>query len=283
MGARASWKGHLKIGDIGCAVALYTAVASSEKLSFNIVNRKTGNRVERQFVDSETGEPVEREDQVKGYETEGGRHIVLEPDEISDLMPESDKLLTVSSFIACGDIDKLYFDRPYHLAPVEAADSEALQLLVKAMVEENVAAVAEGVLFRRNRTLLIRPDNHGAVIATTLNFDYEVRSATTTFKNIPDIKFDKEMLALARHIISTKSGSFNPEDYHDRYDAALVELVKAKIEGRKPPKRKPEPKGKVIDLMDALRESAKMGGKSGGKRASATAKKSTTQKQRKAS
>jgi len=88
MGARASWKGHLKIGDIGCAVALYTAVASSEKLSFNIVNRKTGNRVERQFVDSETGEPVEREDQVKGYETEGGRHIVLEPDEISDLMPE---------------------------------------------------------------------------------------------------------------------------------------------------------------------------------------------------
>jgi DNA end-binding protein Ku len=283
MAARASWKGHLKIGEIGCAVALYTAVASSEKLSFNIVNRKTGNRVERQFVDSETGKPVEREDQVKGYETDGGRHIVLEPDEIADLMSEGDKLMTVSSFIACDDIDKHYFDRPYHLAPVEPEDAEALQLLAKAMAEEKVAAIAEGVLFRRDRTLLIRPDGHGAIIATTLNFDYEVRSAAATFKNIPDIKFDKEMLELARHIIATKSGSFNPEDYHDRYDAALVELVKAKIEGRKPPKRKAEPKGKVIDLMDALRESAKMSGKTSGKRAAPTAKKSATQKQRKAS
>lgn len=282
MTARASWKGHLKIGDIGCAVALYTAVSSSEKLSFNIVNRKTGNRVERQFVDSETGKPVDRDDQVKGYETEGGRHIVLEPDEIADLMPESDKLLNVSSFIECDDIDKLYFDRPYHLAPVEPEDAEALQLLARAMVDENVAAIAEGVLFRRNRTLLIRPDGHGAIIATTLNFNYEVRSAATTFKNIPDIKFDKEMLTLAQHIISTKSGHFKPEDYHDRYDAALLELVKAKIEGRKPPKRKAEPKGKVIDLMDALRESAKMGGEANGKRKAASAKKSTA-KQRKAS
>lgn len=282
MATRASWRGHLKIGDIGCAVALYTAVSTSEKLSFNIVNRKTGNRVERQFVDGETGKSVDRDEQVKGYETEGGRHIVLEPDEIADLMPESDKLLTVSSFIECGDIDKLYFDRPYYLAPVEAVDADALQLLARAMVEENVAAIADGVLFRRNRTLLIRPDGHGAIIATTLNFDYEVRSAATTFKNIPDIKFDKEMLKLAQHIISTKSGNFKPEDYHDRYDAALVELVKAKMEGRKPPKRKAEPKGKVIDLMDALCESAKLGGKSGGKRKAAPASKSTS-KQRKAS
>ena len=282
MAARASWKGHLKIGDIGCAVALYTAVASSEKLSFNIVNRKTGNRVERQFVDSETGKPVDREDQVKGYETESGHHILLEAEEIAELMPENDKLLTVSRFIECGEIDKLYFDRPYYLAPVEPEDAEALQLLAKAMVDENVAAIAEGVMFRRNRTLLIRPAGNGAVIATTLNFDYEVRSAATTFKNIPDITFDGEMLKLAQHIISTKSGSFEPQDFHDRYDAALVELVKAKIEGRKPPKRKAEPKGKVIDLMEALRESAKMGGKSGGTRKAAPAKKSTS-KQRKAS
>ncbi|AYD04748.1 Ku protein [Neorhizobium sp. NCHU2750] len=282
MAARASWKGHLKIGDIGCAVALYTAVSTSEKLSFNILNKKTGNRVERQFVDSETGKPVDREDQVKGYEIEGGRHIVLEPDEIADLMPESDKLLTVSSFIECNDIDKLYFDRPYYLALVESEDAEALRLLARAMTDENVAAIAEGVLFRRNRTLLIRPDGHGAIIATTLNFDYEVRSAGTTFKNIPEIKFEKEMLTLAQHIISTKSGSFKPEDYHDRYDAALVELVKAKMEGRKPPKRNAEPKGKIIDLMDALRESARMAGKSGGKRKATPARKSAT-KQRKAS
>ncbi|WP_313618026.1 Ku protein [Agrobacterium sp.] len=281
MSARASWKGHLKIGEIGCAVALYTAVASDEKLSFNIVNRKTGNRVERQFVDSETGAPVDREDQVKGYEIEGGRHIVLEPDEITDLMPASDKLLTVSSFIRCGEIDRLYFDRPYYLTPIGPEDKEALQLLARAMMAENVAAIASGVLFRRFRTLLIRPSDD-TITATTLNFDYEVRSAITTFKNIPDIEFDKEMLKLAQHIISTKSGVFRPEVYHDRYDAALVELVKAKLEGLKPPKSKPQPKVGVIDLMDALRESVKVSGRTSNHRKAAPGRKSTS-KDRKAS
>jgi DNA end-binding protein Ku len=281
MVARASWKGHLKIGEIGCAVALYTAISSSEKLSFNIVNRKTGNRVERQFVDSETGKPVPREDQVKGYETEGGRQILLDPDEIAKLMPNSDKLLTVSRFIECSDIDKLYFDRPYYLAPVDPDDAAALRLLAKAMVKGNVAAIADGVLFRRNRTLLIRPDGHGAVIATTLNFDYEVRSAASTFKTIPTMQFEPEMLELAQHIIATKSGSFDPQDYQDRYDAALADLVRAKIEGRPLSKRKPEPQGKVIDLMEALRESAKTGVERRTKRAAPSAK--TPRKQRKAS
>ena len=94
-----------------------------------------------------------------------------------------------------------------------------------------------------------------------LNFDYEVRSADTVFKDIPDIKFDKEMIELAGHIIGTKQASFEPSEYEDRYEAALVELVKAKIEGRAPPKKKKQPERKVVDLMEALRQSAKMSGK----------------------
>jgi DNA end-binding protein Ku len=264
MTARASWKGHLKVGDLACAVGLYTAVSASDRLSFNIINRRTGHRVERQFVDSETGKPVERDDQVKGYRMESGDYILIEGDEIAEIMPESDKVLNVQGFIPFDGIDKLYFDRPYYLAPVDEHDAEALALIARGMQDGRVAALAEAVLFRRNRTLLIRAhDDH--IIATMLNFDYEVRSASTVFKDIPDIKFDKEMLELAGHIIATKQGSFDPSEYHDRYEAALVELVKAKIEGRAPPKRKREPERKVVDLMEALRQSAKMGAKTSGK------------------
>jgi DNA end-binding protein Ku len=159
-------------------------------------------------------------------------------------------------------------DRPYYLAPVDEHDAEALALIAKGMLDGKVAALAEAVLFRRNRTLLIRAhDDH--IIATMLNFDYEVRSASSIFKDIPDIKFDKEMLELAGHIIGTKQGSFDPSEYHDRYESALVELVKAKIEGRAPPKRKREPERKVVDLMEALRQSAKMGGKAPAKKPAA--------------
>lgn len=280
MAARASWKGHLKVGDLACAVGLYTAVSSSDRLSFNIINRKTGHRVERQFVDSETGKPVERDDQVKGYRMESGDYILIEGDEIAEIMPESDKVLDVKGFIPFDGIDKLYFDRPYYLAPVDEHDAEALALIARGMQDGKVAALAEAVLFRRNRTLLIRAhDDH--IIATMLNFDYEVRSATSVFKDIPDIKFDKEMMALAGHIIGTKQGSFDPSEYHDRYEAALVDLVKAKIEGRAPPKRKPEPERKVVDLMEALRQSAKIGGKEAAKKPAA--RKASDRSSRKAS
>ncbi|WP_064709829.1 Ku protein [Rhizobium bangladeshense] len=260
MAARASWKGHLKVGDLACAVGLYTAISSSDRVSFNIINRRTGHRVERRFVDSDTGKLVERDDQVKGYQMENGDYIVIEGEEIAEIVAESDKVLNVKAFIAYDDIDKLYLDRPYYLAPVDEHDEEALSLMVRGMRDGKVAALAEAVLFRRNRALLIRPhDSH--IIATMLNFDYEVRSADTVFKDIPDIKFDKEMLELAGHIIETKRGSFDPSAYEDRYEAALVELVRAKIEGRAPPKKKPAPENKVVDLMEALRQSAKMSGK----------------------
>ncbi|MGR9141045.1 non-homologous end joining protein Ku [Rhizobium leguminosarum] len=271
MTARASWKGHLKVGDLACAVGLYTAVSSSDRVSFNIINRRTGHRVERQFVDSETGKPVERGDQVKGYQMENGDYIVIEGDEIAEIMPESDKVLNIKAFIAFDDIDKLYFDRPYYLAPVDEHDEEALSLIARGMRDGKVAALAEAVLFRRIRTLLIRPHDD-YIVATMLNFDHEVRSADTVFKDIPDIKFDKEMIELAGHIIGTKKGSFEPSTYEDRYEAALVELVKAKIEGRAPPKKKQAPERKVVDLMEALRQSAKMSGKAPAKKALAKKK-----------
>ncbi|POO54928.1 Ku protein [Agrobacterium rosae] len=255
MTRRASWKGHIKFGDFACEVGLYSAITSSEKISFNIVNRKTGNRVERQYVDSDTGEQVDKSDQVRGFELDNGDHVIVEGDEIAALMPDSNKVIDIENFIACDDIDKLYFDRPYFLAATDGDGEDALSLLAQAMQRQNVVAIAEAVLFRRNRNLIIRP--HGkALIATTLSFDYEVRSQNTTFKSIPDMKFDDEMLELASHIIKKRAGKFDPAAYADRYNDALAELVKAKIEGR--PIKKPieEKRDNVVDLKEALRRSA---------------------------
>jgi DNA end-binding protein Ku len=271
---RANWKGFIKFGEVACPVALYTAASSSERIAFNTLNRKTGNRVKREFVDTETGDPVERDDQVKGYEIENGQYIILEPDEVAAAVPDSDKTLKVDAFIPCKEIDDVYFDKPYYLAP-DKMGTDAFVLLRDGMKKAKVAAIARTVLFRRMRTVLIRPYGKG-LIATTLNFDYEVRSSTEAFEELPDLKIQGEMLELAEHIIGTKKGSFDATTFDDRYEAAVAELVKAKIEGRSLPKKKASVASKPSDLLQALRESAGIGGKAGSKTTAANANKSAS-------
>lgn len=264
---RANWKGHLTFGEVTCPVALYTAASSSERISFNVLNRKTGNRVRREFVDSETGKTVEHDDQVKGYETGNGRYVVLEPEEIAAAIPDSDKTLAINAFIPCDEIDDVYFDKPYYLAPQQSGE-EAFALLRDGMKEAKVAAIASTVLFRRLRTVLVRPHGDG-LIGTTLNFDYEVRSAEEAFDDMPDIKIDKEMLDLAAHIIGTKKGSYDSFKFDDRYEEALADLVKAKIEGKPFKKVKPVKASKPSNLLQALRDSAGASKKSASKPKSA--------------
>ncbi|MPT22691.1 MAG: Ku protein [Starkeya sp.] len=258
MAARATWKGYLRLGELVCGVGLYTAVSASDRVSLHMVNRKTGNRLSRRFIDSDTGEVVERDEQVKGYEVDSGDFVVLEPDEIAEVTPKGDKALTIESFLPCHEVDDLYFDRPYYLRPVDDASEASFAVIREGLRKKKVAAVASAVLFRRPRSLLIRAYDEG-IIATTLHYDYEVRSAEEAFEDIAEIKMEPEMLDLARHIIDTKSGRFQPETFDDRYDDALAELVKAKMEGRTiaPPKK---PAAKVVSLLDALRESAGVDG-----------------------
>ena len=255
MAPRAIWKGHLRLAALTCPVALYTAVSASERIVFNTIDRATGHRVRREFVDSETGEAVAKEDRVKGYETDKDRYILLEADELAATAARSDKILSVSVFIGVDDMDETFFDRPYYLAPADRTGAEVFALFRDGMRRRKVFALAHAVLFRRQRVLTLRPEGDG-LVATTLHFDYEARPAAEVFGAAPDLDIKGEMLDLARHIIQTKQGAFDPAAYVDRYEAALAELVKAKIEGRAiaPPKEE-TPRAK-IDLLQALRESA---------------------------
>lgn len=252
---RAQWKGHLKMGEISCAVGLYTAASTSERISFHMINQATGNRLKREFIDSETEELVERDQQVKGFETSNGDYIMIDPEEVAAVIPDSDKLLEAEAFIPCGKIDDVYFDKPYYLVPVDDADQDAFSSIRDALSKASATAIARTVLFRRMRTVLIRAHGKG-IIATTLNFDYEVRPSSEAFEDVAKIKVEAEMLDLAKHIINTKKGEFNPAKFDDRYEDALAALVKAKAEGKTLLKPKPVKISKPNDLLKALRESA---------------------------
>jgi DNA end-binding protein Ku len=257
MAGRALWKGFLKFAEISCPVALHSAASTSERVSFNTLNRKTGNRVKREYVDIDTWKVVEREDQIKGYEVDDGRYILFEPDELAAAVPQSDKTLRIQSYVPFNEIDDLYFDKPYYLLP-DRLGEETFVLIRDAMRESNVGALAQAVLFRRLRTVLIRAHGDG-LIATTLNFDYQVRSAKEAFADIPKLKIEGEMLDLAKHIIRTKAALFDPRAFDDRYDAALLELVKAKMEGRTVKVKKQPAVELSTNLMEALRMSAGFG------------------------
>lgn len=252
---RVNWRGFLKIGELSCPVALYTGASTSERVAFHTVNRATGNRVRREFIDPETEEPVGKEDQIKGYEIDDNNVVLLEPEEVAKAVPESNKTLAVGAFIQCSEIDTLYFDKPYYLAPSGPLANEAFAVVREAMREMKVAALAHAVLFRRYRGVMIRAQGPG-LVAHTLNFDYEVRSAKEAFDEIPDLRIEGEMLDLAKHIIQTKAGEFDPSQFSDRYETALAELVRAKIQGREIARPKATAAPKVVNLLEALRASA---------------------------
>ena len=181
---------------------------------------------------------VERDDQVKGYEVAKDEYVAIEPEEIEAVIPHGDKTLSVSAFVDLAGVDDLYFDKPYYLGPSDRSADETFALVREGMREAKVAAVAEAVLFRRARTVLIRPLDKG-LAASTLNYDYEVRSAEQAFSEVPAKAITGEMLDLAVHIIKTKQGKFDPREFQDRYEDALAELVKLKLEGKAIPKRAP--------------------------------------------
>lgn len=253
-GHRAQWKGFLKFGEVSCGVGLYTAASTSERITFNTINKATGNRVNRVFIDSETAERVEREAQTKGFEIDNGQYIIIDPEEVAATIPESNKTLEIDAFIPCSEVDDVYFDKPYYLTP-DKMGADAFVALRDGMMKSSVAAIARAVLFRRVRTVLIRPHGKG-LIATTMNYDYEVRSSKKAFEEMPKLRIEGEMLDLAKHIIATKRGDFDPATFEDRYEAALAELVNAKIEGKALPKAKKVEVSKPNDLLAALRESA---------------------------
>lgn len=256
MAPRPNWKGFLKLSLVSCAVALYPATSTSQRIRFNIINRATGNRIRNEVIDAESGEPVALEDRVKGYEVDKGQYVLLEEDELDNVALESTHTIDIDEFVPMADVDRIYLDESYYLVPQDDVAQEAFAVIREAMRKEDLAGLARVVVYRRERLLLLRPRSKG-LLATTLRYKNEVRDEADYFDEIPNTRVPADMLKLATHILETKKGKFDPSKFEDRYETALMDLIKAKRAGRKPI-AVPEPKpSNVINLMDALRRSAK--------------------------
>jgi DNA end-binding protein Ku len=263
MAVRVYWKGYLKLSLVSCAVGLVPAISASERARFNMLNRQTGNRLRQRMVDEVTGEEVEREDRVRGYEVGRGVYVEVEDEELDRIALESTHTIEIESFVPRSEIDKRYLDTPYYLIPNDPVAQEAFAVIREAMRDEKRVALARVVLYRRERIIMLEALGKG-MLATTLRYAYEVRSEQPVFDDIPDIKVSGEMLKLATHIMEQKAGHFDPRTFEDRYENAVQELLKAKQKGLPIPAEREAPApSNVINIMDALRRSvaAERGGK----------------------
>ena len=255
MAPRPAWKGYLKLSLVTCAVELTNVVTHAEKVSFRILNRKTGNLVKRIYVDAETGKPVEDDDQVKGYEVDSGEYIQIEEDEFEAVQIESSNMMSLDGFVDKASIQQIYLDTPYYLTPADKVSEDAFAVIRDAMADKKKAGLARIVLYRRERPVLVEPLGKGMVL-TTLRYDNTVRQPEMVFDGIDKVKTDKEMIELAETIIDKKAGKFDPSEFDDKYEEALLELIRAKKTGKRAPKpKKAEKPSNVVNLFDALKKS----------------------------
>jgi DNA end-binding protein Ku len=261
MAPRPNWKGYLKLSLVSCPVALYPASSASERVSFRQINKKTGNRLKQQLVDSETGEVVERDDKGRGYEVGKGQYIPIDDGEIEALEIESTRTIEIDSFVPRESIDIRYIDSPYYIVPNDEVGQEAFAVIREAMRRKGMVGLGRVVMAKRERVIALEPFGKG-LRGVTLRYPYEVRTEDAYFEDIADIKVPADMLKLAEHILESKEGEFEPTKFEDRYETALVELLRKKQAGMPIPTSAPAPApSRVINLMDALKRSIDAEGK----------------------
>jgi DNA end-binding protein Ku len=253
MAGRASWKGYLKLSLVSCPVKLFPATSSTAgKISFNLLHKDTLNRVQQRYHDPELGE-IDRADLVKGYQFEKDRYVVVSNDELEAIEIESSKTIDISGFVDAGDIDPIYDDSTYYLAPDGPVAEETFGVILEAMRDSKKIAIATIVLSGRERLVTLQPITDGFRLVT-LRSAKEVRDSATVLDKL-NVKIPPDALKMAEMIISQKQMKFDPEAFEDRYEKALIALVQSKITGGAPVIAKAPERGNVINLMDALKRS----------------------------
>src|SRR6266568_2076012 len=231
MAPRPNWKGYLKLSLVSCPILLYPAASSAERVAFRHVNKRTGNRLKQQLVDAKTGEVVDSENKGRGYEIGRNQFLLVEDEELEKIQIESTRTIDIDSFVPRASIDQRYLDTPYYIIPNGRVGVDAFAVIREAMRGKGV-------------------------LAMTLRYPYEVRSEADYFGDIPEAQLSTDMLQLAEHIVDTKSAEFDPSKFEDRYQSAVVELLRRKQAGL--PQKSEAPAvapPRVINLMDALRQS----------------------------
>ena len=253
--ARPFWKGYLKLSLVSCPIALYTGTSSTDRVSFRQITKKTGNRLRQQLVDEVTREPVEGEDKGRGYEYAKNAHIPVDDDELDAIAIESAHTIEIDSFVPLEQIDQRYLESPYYITPDGRVGQEAFAAIREAMRSKGMVALGRAVLSKRERVVMLEFWDKG-LVATTLRYPYEIRDAKEYFDDIPDVQLEPDMLKLAKQILQSKAMDFDPSQFVDRYEVAVVEMLKKKQAGMPLSREQAPPRPQNAEnLMEALRRS----------------------------
>lgn len=253
MAPRASWIGHMKLSLVSIPVRLYNVINSSSRISLNQLHKGCNQRVRQQLVCPQHGK-VEREDITKGYEYEKDRYVVLEEADLEKVRLETSKVIDLVQFVDTDEINPLYLDSPYYMAPDGAIAEEAFRIIREGMRKANKVAIGRVVMTGREYTVALRVHDKGFTL-TTLHYANEVRSAQPYFEEVGNGDVNKDQLALATQLIESNSAPFDATQFKDRYQDSLMDVIKAKIQGAPPIVVQQAEPGKVIDLMAALQQS----------------------------
>ena len=252
---RPYWKGYLKLSLVSCPIAIYASTSSSERIAFKQINRASRNRLRQQLVDDETGDLVESADKARGFEVGKHDYLLIEDDELDAVAIESSHTIDIDSFVPEAQIDPRYLDAPYYLVPNDKVGQDAFAVIRDAMRGKGMVAIGRVVLAKRERIMMLRAWDKG-LLGTTLRYVSEVRDTAAYFGDLPNVKVPADMLKLAEHILDSKRADFDPTLFRDRYEDALVAMIKAKQAGAFTASKQPEVRDrKIVDLMAALQAS----------------------------
>ena len=269
MASRAIWKGQLRLSLVSIPIEIHSARTSGSRVSFRQIHKPSGKPVRYQKVVHGVG-PVEKDDIMKGYETDDGEYILLEPDEIDAIRLETKKTLELSQFVEVTEIAPIWFDRPYYVVPSDDLAEDAYRVVRDALRQTHKAGLGQLTMRGKEYLCAIRPCGDG-LLMETLHYEQDIRDAEPLFASIQDDAPDKDLLEVATQLIDRKSAPFDASAFEDSYAAALKDLIGRKMRSKKTPRAKSDdsddrPEGEnVVDLMDALKKSLKQS-KGGGTR-----------------
>src|SRR5215218_4464841 len=258
MAARPVWRGQIRLALVSIPVEIYPATRSGASIQFHQVHEPSGKRIKYEKVVPGIG-PVDRDEIIKGYEVSKGEYVLLDPEEIESVKLESRKTLDLSQFVELTDIDPIYFDKPYYVAPADDLAEEAFVVIREALRRSKKVGIGQLAMRGQEYVVSLKPCGRGMVLET-LRYSDEVNKANSYFRDIGDVDPDEDLLDMATTLIEKKTGKFDAKEFHNRYVDALKDLIaeKRKKKGElviQDPDKGPPKGSNVIDLMAALKKS----------------------------
>ena len=254
MAKRPSWTGFLKLSLVTCPIQLFNATTHADSVSFHFINPKTRNRIQMKPIDPDAGE-VERKDLVRGFEMPDGKYVTVTDEDLAAIRLKSTKTIEIDKFVDTAEIDTLYFEGAYFVMPDGPMAVEPYAVIREAMKKERRAAQGRLVLSYREHVVIIEPRDKGMILHRMR--DAREVQAKLPFDTIKSVKVDPKMVAIASEIIEQERGRFEPAEFKDPYEEALVAMLKRRAKGAKPVHEveEEEKPTNVVNLMEALKSS----------------------------